>query len=122
MAMRLTKVDPATAQPYVTKVQGLTMTSNDDNAIVPHGTNDPLTINRIYRGIGEDGDIQLSGQISKTFIDFLKDNNDPRLPILSYVYPPPFHRVMTHQEDRLILRIRTACPMAMMTGIRLTAL
>ncbi len=90
MAMRLTKVDPATAQSYVNKVQGLTMTSNDDNAIVPHGTNDPLTINRIYRGIGEDGSIQLSGQISKTFIDFLKTNNDPRLPVLSYVYDTSF--------------------------------
>ena len=90
MAMRLTKVDPGTAQSYVNKVQGLTMASNDDNAIVPHGTNDPLTINRIYRGIGEDGDIQLSGQISKTFIDFLQSNDDPRLPVLSYVYPPDF--------------------------------
>ncbi|MDB4918263.1 SusD/RagB family nutrient-binding outer membrane lipoprotein [Mucilaginibacter sp.] len=90
MAMRLTKVDPTTAKTYVTKLQGLTMTSNDDNAIVAHGTNDPLTINRIYRGIGEDGGIQLSGQISKTFIDFLKNNNDPRLPVLSYVYPPDF--------------------------------
>ncbi len=90
MAMRLTKIDPARAQTYVTKVQGLTMTSNDDNAIVTHGTNDPLTINRIYRGIGEDGQIQLSGQISKTFIDFLKKNNDPRLPVLSYVYPTDF--------------------------------
>jgi hypothetical protein len=90
MAMRLTKVDPATAQVYVNKVQGLTMASNDDNAIVKHGTNDPLTINRIYRGIGEDGAIQLSGQISKTFVDFLKNNKDPRLPVLSYVYPPDF--------------------------------
>jgi len=90
MAMRLTKVDPATAQAYVNKVQGLTMSSNDDNAIVPAGTNDPLTINRIYRGIGEDGGIQLSGQISKTFIDFLQSNDDPRLPVLSYVYPPDF--------------------------------
>ena len=90
MAMRLTKIDPATAQAYVKKVQGLTMTSNDDNAIVQHGTNDPLTINRIYRGIGEDGDIQLSGQISKTFIDFLQSNDDPRLPVLAYVYPPDF--------------------------------
>ena len=90
MAMRLTKVDPTTAQAYVTKLQDLTMTSNDDNAIVAHGTNDPLTINRIYRGIGEDGDIQLSGQISKTFIDFLKSNKDPRLPVLSYVYPSDF--------------------------------
>ncbi|MEJ0105146.1 MAG: SusD/RagB family nutrient-binding outer membrane lipoprotein [Bacteroidota bacterium] len=90
MAMRLTKVDPETAKSYVTKVQGLTMTSNDDNAIVPHGTNDPLTINRIYRGIGEDGSMQLSGQISKTFIDFLQTNDDPRLPVLSYIYPPDF--------------------------------
>lgn len=90
MAMRLTKVDPATAKTYVTKLQGKTMQSNDDNAIVAHGTNDPLTINRIYRGIGEDGDIQLSGQISKTFIDYLKTNNDPRLPVFSYVYPPDF--------------------------------
>ncbi|MGZ3871317.1 MAG: SusD/RagB family nutrient-binding outer membrane lipoprotein [Mucilaginibacter sp.] len=90
MAMRLTKVDPATAKTYVTKLQGLTMTSNDDNAIVAHGTNDPLTINRIYRGIGEDGAIQLSGQISKTFMDFLKGNADPRLPVLSYLYSPDF--------------------------------
>ena len=90
MAMRLTKVDPATAQSYVTKVQDQTMQSNDDNAIVPHGTNDPLTINRIYRGIGEDGSIQLSGQISKTFIDFLQSNNDPRLPVLSFLYDPNF--------------------------------
>ena len=90
MAMRLTKVDPTTAQAWVTKVQDLTMESNDDNAIVQHGTNDPLTINRIYRGIGEDGAIQLDGQISKTFIDFLKNNDDPRLPVLSYVYPTDF--------------------------------
>jgi len=83
MAMRLTKVDPTTAQAYVTKLAGKTMQSNDDNAIVAHGTNDPLTINRIYRGIGEDGDIQLSGQISKTFIDYLKTNKDPRLPVLA---------------------------------------
>jgi hypothetical protein len=90
MAMRLTKVDPAMAQAYATKLQGLTMTSNSDNAIVLHGTNDPLTINRIYRGIGEDGAIQLSGQISKTFIDFLKNNNDPRLAVLAFTYDSTF--------------------------------
>ncbi len=90
MAMRLTKVDPATAKTYVQKVIGHTMESNDDNAIVPHGTNDPLTISRIYRGIGEDGSIQLDGQISKTFIDSLKNRNDPRLSVLSYVYKPDY--------------------------------
>ncbi|WP_426668143.1 SusD/RagB family nutrient-binding outer membrane lipoprotein [Mucilaginibacter sp. McL0603] len=90
MAMRLTKVDPATAKTYVQKVIGHTMESNADNAILQHGTNDPLTINRIYRGIGEDGAIQLDGQISKTFIDTLKVHNDPRLPVLAYVYPLDF--------------------------------
>lgn len=90
MAMRLTKIDPTTAQSYVAKVQGKTMSSNDDNAIVAHGTNDPLTINRIWRGIGEDGSIQLDGQISQTFIDSLRAHNDPRMPVLAYVYPDGF--------------------------------
>ena len=86
IAMRLTKVDPATAKTYAAKLDGQTMSSNDDNAIVQHGTLDPLTINRIYRGIGEDGSIQLSGQISKTFIDTLKNNNDPRLSVYAFLY------------------------------------
>jgi len=90
MAMRLTKVDPETAKTYVQKVIGKTMESNADNAILQHGTNDPLTINRIYRGIGEDGAIQLDGQMSEGFIDTLKFHNDPRLPVLSYVYPADF--------------------------------
>lgn len=90
MAMRLTKVDPATAKTYVQKVVGHTMVSNDDNAIVQHGTNDPLTINRIYRGIGEDGAIQLDGQISQTFIDTLRAHGDPRMAVLAYVYAPDF--------------------------------
>ncbi len=90
IAMRLTKVDPETAKSYVEQVEGQTMESNDDNAIVYHGTNDPLTINRIYRGIGEDGDIQLSGQLSQTFIDHLKKNKDPRLPVFAYVYPEDY--------------------------------
>lgn len=90
MAMRLTKVDPTTAKLYVAKVQGNTMTSNDDNAIVAHDNNDPLSINRIWRGVGEDGSVQLDGQISQTLIDTLRFHNDPRMPVLSYVYPDGF--------------------------------
>jgi hypothetical protein len=90
MGMRLVKVDPATAQAMATKVQGLTMQDPSDDAIVQHGTADPLTINRIYRGIGEDGGIQLSWQISNTFINFLSSNNDPRLPILAFLWDPNF--------------------------------
>lgn len=90
LAMRLIKIAPATAQKYATQVQGKTMLNNADNAIVQHDGNDPLSVNRIYRGIGEDGQVQLSWQISNTFIDFLKSTNDPRLPVLSYVYPADF--------------------------------
>jgi hypothetical protein len=70
------------------------MQSNDDNALVGHDNNDPLSINRIYRGVGEDGSVQLSWQISKTFIDILKNNAtpphkaDPRLPVFAYFYDP----------------------------------
>lgn len=86
LGMRLTKVDPATAQAIATKVQGLTMISDDDNAIVQHDINDPLTISRLYRGIGEDGSVQFSFQLSDTFVNFLKLNADPRLPVLSFLY------------------------------------
>lgn len=88
IAMRLTKVDPTTAQKYVKQVQGLTMTSDDDNAIIAHDDTDPLSINRIFRGIGEDGAIQMSWQMSKTFVDTLKNNKDPRLPIYGYFWDP----------------------------------
>ncbi len=90
IAMRLTNVDPATAQTIVTKVQGLTMQSNVDNAIVTHGISDPLTINRIYRGVGEDGSVQLSWQISAAFMDTLRVHSDPRMPVLSFLFDTAF--------------------------------
>jgi hypothetical protein len=83
MAMRLTKVDPATAQAYVTKVQGKTMTSNDDNALVPHNSDGGLyTQSRIAVCFAPSG-IRQYGKLSKTFVDFLKSNGDPRLSVLS---------------------------------------
>jgi hypothetical protein len=83
MAMRLTKVDPTTAQTWVNKVQGLTMTSNDDNAIVEHelGTE---TQNRDSWSILEEDSADL--KLSSTYIDSLQFNNDPRLPIMSEIF------------------------------------
>jgi hypothetical protein len=83
MAMRLTKVDPTTAQSWVTKVQGLTMTSNDDNAIVEHelGTE---TQNRDSWSILEEDSADL--KLCSTYIDSLQFNNDPRLPIMSEIF------------------------------------
>ena len=47
MAMRLTKIDPATAQNYVKQVVGATMSSNADNAfLLGDASGGRTTINR----------------------------------------------------------------------------
>ncbi|MBS1502771.1 MAG: SusD/RagB family nutrient-binding outer membrane lipoprotein [Bacteroidetes bacterium] len=84
MGMRLTKVDPTTAQGIVTSVLGKTMQSNDDNAIVQHQPGNNVTQNRDAWAIfGQDStDVKLCS----TYINFLKDNNDPRLPVIAWIY------------------------------------
>ena len=84
MAMRLTKVDPATAQKYVAQVVGKTMESNDDNAIVQHQGGLQLTANRDAVEIfgGDSTDFRLS----KTYVDNMKTNSDPRLPVVAWIY------------------------------------
>lgn len=81
MAMRLTKVDPATAKTYITKVVGKTMTSNDDNAFVKHdATGGRTTINRNSQVLlGDGGQEHYYVKWSATFINTLKATNDPRL-------------------------------------------
>ncbi len=84
MAMRLTKIDPTTAQKYVTQVIGKTMQSNDDNAIVQHQDGLALTANRDATEIF--GNDSTDFRLSKTYIDNMKTNNDPRLPIVAWIY------------------------------------
>lgn len=81
MAMRLTKVDPTTAQAYVAKVQGKTMESNADNAFLTHdATGDRATKNRNSQVLlGQGGQEHYYVKWSDTFINLLKSNNDPRL-------------------------------------------
>jgi hypothetical protein len=83
MAMRLTKVDPATAQKYVTQVQGLTMQSNADNAIVEHSVGNE-TQNRDTWSILQEDSADL--KLCSTYINELQNNNDPRLPIMSEIF------------------------------------
>ena len=79
LAMRLTEADSATAKAWAEKaVTGGTMTSNDHIAMVPH-TDGPEGINK--NGHGEVFDADGNPRMSKTFVDWLKD--DPRLPILA---------------------------------------
>jgi len=81
MAMRLTKIDPVTAQAYATKVLGKTLTSNADNAFLKHdATGGRTTINRNSQVlIGDGGQEHYYVKWSQTFIDFLKTSDDPRL-------------------------------------------
>ncbi len=81
LAMRLTKVDPAKAQAYATKVQGKTMQDNGDNAYVLHDvTGARVTQNRNSQVLlGDGGQENYYVKWSQTFIDYLKASNDPRL-------------------------------------------
>jgi hypothetical protein len=83
MAMRLTKIDPATAQKYVKQVQGLTMMSNNDNAIVQHELGIE-TQNRDSWSILQEDSADL--KLCSTYIDSLQMNGDPRLPIMSEIF------------------------------------
>jgi len=77
LGLRLIKVDPAAAQQWATKaISGGVMTSNEDIFYLRHDNN-----NR--NGISEVFDADGNPRMAKTFIDFMKDRNDPRLPILA---------------------------------------
>ena len=80
LAMRMSKVDATTATTWVKKaVQGGVMESNADNAIIEHeakGTNpvsNPVGLQLASRE-------PASYRLSKTFVDHLVTNSDPRLP------------------------------------------
>lgn len=81
IAMRLVKVDPATAQAWATKVIGKTMTGNSDDAyILGDATGGRATQNRNSQILlGDGGQENFYTRWSATFINMLKSNNDPRL-------------------------------------------
>jgi hypothetical protein len=84
MAMRLTKVDAATAKTYAEKAfAGGVFTSNADNAYMK-------AENKTGHGSENARVTTLAGDIeyirwSKPFIDYLKSTNDPRLSVISEV-------------------------------------
>ncbi|MFH6995130.1 SusD/RagB family nutrient-binding outer membrane lipoprotein [Flavobacterium sp. FlaQc-48] len=85
VAMRLSKVNPAKAKQYVEKaVAKGVFTSNDDSLVLKHDSGpagvktNPITSSWFRNDLnGGDGNVKFS----KTYIDFLKNNNDPRLRI-----------------------------------------
>ena len=89
IAMRLSKVDPTTAQTWVQKaVAGGTFTSNADNAILIHQAAAANGAgSQVANGSGLvflDND-PAAAHLSETFVNFLKSTNDPRLSYLGTV-------------------------------------
>lgn len=81
-AMRLTKVDPATAQASVAKaVAGGVFQSNADNSIIRHTAiyNNPIANHLTARE-------RTNFYLAAPFVNYLKNNNDPRLPIFAVRY------------------------------------
>jgi len=80
-AMRLSKIDEETSKDWAVKAIGAgTMTSNAHIAMIKH-TDGPEGINK--NGHGEVFDADGNPRMSETFVDWLKDDDDPRLPILA---------------------------------------
>lgn len=88
LAMRLTKVDPAMAKTWATKaIAGGVFQTNDDMAVLKHEEG-PISVNQnpigsmlLTNGV-RNGD-NAESKLSNTFVDFLKNNNDPRLRIVA---------------------------------------
>lgn len=77
IAMRVVKVDAALAKTYAEKAAGKTFTDINDNAILPlDGGSHEATQNRISNALLNDLPQVRWGA---TFINYLKNNNDPRL-------------------------------------------
>ncbi|MEB2776273.1 SusD/RagB family nutrient-binding outer membrane lipoprotein [Algoriphagus sp. D3-2-R+10] len=87
MAMRLVEVDPSTAQSYVQKaIAGGVFTSTDDEAVLVSDQNNGYA-NSSANALNVVDDVY-EVRWSQKMIDFLKSNNDPRLPIISEVPEP----------------------------------
>ena len=82
LGMRLSKVDPAKAEETVkAAVAGGVITDNSDNAKMRHDANYQLPIGGMLNGT-EGANIYLT----KPFVDYLKNTNDPRLSSIAIRY------------------------------------
>ncbi|MBS1606444.1 MAG: SusD/RagB family nutrient-binding outer membrane lipoprotein [Bacteroidetes bacterium] len=95
LAMRLTKVDPASAQTWATKaINGGVITADADVAKLPYLSSgqvinqNPMAYNLWNSDyIAQNGSTNTEGgKYQDVWINYLKSTNDPRLPIISIVY------------------------------------
>ncbi|QXP64014.1 SusD/RagB family nutrient-binding outer membrane lipoprotein [Polaribacter sp. HaHaR_3_91] len=85
LALRMVKVDEAAAKSWATKaIDGGVMTSNEDIAYIQYenSANDGgPNVNPLTKGFTSRASTQV--KISKTFMDFMKTRNDPRVSVLA---------------------------------------
>lgn len=96
VAMRLTKIDAAKAREWATKaIQGGVILLPEDNAVIKYA-NGPQVYNNnpvAYELAGQDfiagangiNNVE-GGKYAKTFIDYLKNHNDPRLNVVAVTW------------------------------------
>jgi hypothetical protein len=83
VAMRLTKVDPATAKTVIATLVGKTFTSNADDAYLVHDpTGGRPTVNRVSQVL-QGGPENTYVKWSQTFVNIMKSTSDPRLAQIS---------------------------------------
>lgn len=81
-AMRLSEVDPAKAEEYTqTAVAGGVMESNADNCVIRHSSSFQNAVGGWLTGTEAS-----TFYLAKPFVDFLKENNDPRLAAIAVRY------------------------------------
>ncbi|WP_289061315.1 SusD/RagB family nutrient-binding outer membrane lipoprotein [uncultured Zobellia sp.] len=89
LGLRLIKVDPTASQAWVTKaIAGGVMTSNEDIFYLQHDADNKNGIGEVFTADG-------NPRMSARFINFLKDNNDPRLTVLASL---PAERIIFKED------------------------
>jgi len=87
VAMRLSKVDPATAKTVIATIVGKTFTSNSDDAFLVHdATGGRPTVNRVSQVL-QGGPENQYVKWSQTFIDLLQGKTKPSDPVAAVVDP-----------------------------------
>lgn len=87
-AMRYTEIDPAKAQRLVQKAieagRGGVISTNAENVTIPYNNTQNNPVNNFERN-----STKQNWHASKPFVDFLKTNNDPRMPYWIVLYADP---------------------------------
>ncbi len=82
LALRVRYADEAMAKAQMADLnENNLITDSSDDAFVTNITDYPYHENDLYTDLVSRGATVIKGDVGKTFLDILKDNNDPRLPV-----------------------------------------